>query len=86
MVELADLARTAGSEVVGSDVQARRTIDPAHFIGMGKVEELRGAVKRVREHGKRVVVLLEGGGDAEYYLAASADRVRRGSIRGIASR
>jgi GTP-binding protein HflX len=41
MVELADLARTAGTEVVGSDVQPRRTIDPAHFIGMGKVEELR---------------------------------------------
>ena len=41
MVELADLARTAGAEVVGSDVQQRRTVDPAHFIGMGKVEELR---------------------------------------------
>lgn len=41
MTELADLARTAGAEVVGSDVQKRSDIDPAHFIGMGKVEELR---------------------------------------------
>ena len=41
MVELADLARTAGAEVVGSDVQRRSAVDPAHFIGMGKVEELR---------------------------------------------
>ena len=41
MTELADLARTAGAEVVGSDVQRRSGVDPAHFIGMGKVEELR---------------------------------------------
>ena len=41
MAELADLARTAGAEVVGSDVQRRSEIDPAHFIGMGKVESLR---------------------------------------------
>ena len=42
MGELADLARTAGTEVVGSDVQRRSEVDPAHFIGMGKVESLRG--------------------------------------------
>jgi len=41
MAELADLARTAGAEVVGSDVQRRSQVDPAHFIGMGKVESLR---------------------------------------------
>jgi GTP-binding protein HflX len=41
MAELADLARTAGAEIVGSEVQRRAAIDPAHFIGMGKVEELR---------------------------------------------
>ena len=41
MVELTDLARTAGAEVVGSDVQRRSQIDARHFIGMGKVEELR---------------------------------------------
>jgi len=41
MGELADLARTAGAEVVGSDVQRRSDVDPAHLIGMGKVEALR---------------------------------------------
>jgi GTP-binding protein HflX len=41
MLELTDLARTAGADVVGSDVQRRSQIDARHFIGMGKVEELR---------------------------------------------
>src|SRR4030088_1525679 len=41
MTELADLTRTAGADVVGSDIQRRAAVDPAHFIGMGKVEELR---------------------------------------------
>ncbi len=41
MTELADLTRTAGAEVVGSDLQRRSEVDPAHFIGAGKVEELR---------------------------------------------
>jgi GTP-binding protein HflX len=41
MNELTDLARTAGAEVVGSDVQRRSQIDARHFIGMGKVEELK---------------------------------------------
>jgi GTP-binding protein HflX len=41
MAELADLARTAGTEVVGSDVQRRSDVDPAHFIGAGKVASLR---------------------------------------------
>ena len=41
MAELADLARTAGTEVIGSDVQRRSEVDPAHFIGMGKVASLR---------------------------------------------
>jgi GTP-binding protein HflX len=41
MAELADLTRTAGADIVGLDVQRRVAVDPAHFIGMGKVEELR---------------------------------------------
>ncbi|HKW72544.1 MAG TPA: GTPase HflX [Candidatus Dormibacteraeota bacterium] len=41
MTELADLTRTAGAEVVGSDVQRRSEVEPAHLIGMGKVESLR---------------------------------------------
>jgi GTPase len=41
MLELADLTRTAGADVVGTDVQKRSGIEPAHFIGMGRVEGLR---------------------------------------------
>jgi GTP-binding protein HflX len=41
MAELADLTRTAGADVVGADVQRRSGVDPAHFIGMGKLNELR---------------------------------------------
>jgi GTP-binding protein HflX len=39
--ELADLTRTAGGEVVGTEVQRRPEVDPALFIGKGKVEELK---------------------------------------------
>ncbi len=56
MSELADLARTAGAEVVGSDVQRRSEVDAAHLIGMGKVEELRDMK---REGGFDVVVCNE---------------------------
>jgi GTP-binding protein HflX len=41
MSELGDLTRTAGGEVVGSEVQRRSEVDPALFIGKGKLEELR---------------------------------------------
>jgi GTP-binding protein HflX len=45
MTELAELARTAGAEVVGADLQRRAEIDPAHFIGAGKVESLHEMVR-----------------------------------------
>ena len=41
MEELAELARTAGAEVVGSDVQHLRTPNPLTCYGKGKVEELK---------------------------------------------
>ncbi|MGH7776707.1 MAG: GTPase HflX [Candidatus Dormibacterales bacterium] len=41
MIELAELCRTAGADVVGQDVQRREDVDPAHFIGSGKVQELK---------------------------------------------
>ena len=41
MAELADLARTSGVDVVGSEVQKRSRIEPAHFIGMSRVDRLR---------------------------------------------
>ena len=40
--ELARLADTAGVDVVGEAVQTVRRINPASFIGQGKVEEVRG--------------------------------------------
>jgi len=41
------LADTAGAEVVGRVLQERPDIDPAYFIGRGKVSELRGMVKEL---------------------------------------
>ena len=38
--ELAQLADTAGAQVVGRAVQSRKTPDPATFIGKGKAEEI----------------------------------------------
>ena len=45
MAELAELARTAGAEVVGTDLQRRAEIEPSHFIGAGKVDTLREMVR-----------------------------------------
>ena len=41
MAELEELSRTAGAEVVGQEVQRRAEVDPALFIGKGKVAELK---------------------------------------------
>jgi len=51
--ELAQLALTAGAEVLDRIVQNRRTPDPGTFIGKGKVEELKRAV---RHHGANLVI------------------------------
>ncbi|HEY0493784.1 MAG TPA: GTPase HflX [Candidatus Dormibacteraeota bacterium] len=40
MLELGELARTAGVAVVGTETQRRQHPDPALFIGKGKAEEL----------------------------------------------
>jgi GTP-binding protein HflX len=48
LLELAELARTAGADVVGSEVQRRDVPDSALFIGKGKVEELRESHARMR--------------------------------------
>ncbi len=39
-MELANLAKTAGADVVGAEWQNRRHIDPNWYIGKGKAEEL----------------------------------------------
>ena len=41
MAELADLTRTAGGEVVGTEVQRRSEVDPALFVGKGKLDDLK---------------------------------------------
>ena len=41
MRELEELTRTAGGEVVESDVQRREQVEPALFVGRGKVAEMR---------------------------------------------
>ena len=40
LAELANLALTAGAEVVGAEWQNRRHIDPHWYVGKGKAEEL----------------------------------------------
>jgi GTPase len=40
LIELANLATTAGAEVVGAEWQNRRHVDPNWYVGKGKAEEL----------------------------------------------
>ncbi len=40
LLELSELARTAGATVVGTEVQRRARPDPALFLGSGKVDQL----------------------------------------------
>jgi len=40
LAELANLAVTAGAEVVGAEWQNRRHVDPNWYVGKGKAEEL----------------------------------------------
>jgi GTP-binding protein HflX len=51
--ELRLLADTAGAEVAGTIVQARPTIDPATYIGKGKIRELKTAIE---ENGANLVI------------------------------
>ena len=48
MRELAELTRTAGGEVVGTDVQRRDEVEPALFVGRGKVDEIRAHREELR--------------------------------------
>jgi len=41
LLELAELARSAGGQVAGSIFQMRDKVDPATMIGSGKIEELK---------------------------------------------
>jgi len=48
LVELANLATTAGAEVVGAEWQNRRHVDPNWYVGKGKAEELVAAKSETR--------------------------------------
>ena len=39
--ELAELAKTAGAEVVGTVIQKRERIHPGTYVGKGKIDEIR---------------------------------------------
>ena len=41
MRELAELTTTAGAEVVATDLQRRAEVEPATFVGRGKIEEVK---------------------------------------------
>jgi protease-4 len=43
--------------------------------GFGKIQELREAFLDFRQSGKKVVFFMEQGGNKEYYLASSGDRI-----------
>ena len=46
LTELAQLAATAGAEVVGAEWQNRRHVDPNWYVGKGKAEELKAAYRK----------------------------------------
>ncbi|MGH9815492.1 MAG: GTPase HflX, partial [Candidatus Acidiferrales bacterium] len=48
LLELEELARGAGAQVVGSLVQMRDAIDPATLVGRGKLDEIKTEA-RMRE-------------------------------------
>ncbi len=56
MRELAELTRTAGGEVVAMEVQRREEVDPALYVGRGKVAEL---ARRRLELGYDLVICNE---------------------------
>ncbi len=53
LAELANLATTAGAEVVGAEWQNRRHVDPNWYVGKGKAEELAAAR---RETGYNILI------------------------------
>ena len=48
LAELAALADTAGVEVVGETIQARKSLDPKFFIGSGKAAEVAAKAAELR--------------------------------------
>ncbi|HEY2029152.1 MAG TPA: signal peptide peptidase SppA [Myxococcales bacterium] len=44
-------------------------------IGMGRADELRAEIENLRARGKKTIFYLESGGDLEYSVATSTDRI-----------
>jgi protease-4 len=44
-------------------------------LGWGRLAELRTSIKALRDAGKKVVVHLDGGSDAEVFVASAADKI-----------
>lgn len=47
LLELAELARTAGAETVGTVIQARDYVQPNTYIGQGKIEEVKELIDKL---------------------------------------
>jgi protease-4 len=50
-------------------------IDNLSDLGVGKAEEVRRIVLRLRARGKKIIAVLLRGGDSEYLIASAADKV-----------
>jgi len=50
-------------------------IDNLTDVGMGRSEELRQSILRLRVAGKKVIAVLHAAGDSEYLVASAADKV-----------
>ncbi len=68
---LAKLTRVASDSSIDGLLLRIRSMG----LGLARAEELHSALLRVRSAGKRVVALLEEGGDAEYLVACAAEKV-----------
>ena len=71
-----------GLDAVAHDPRVKALVVSLHGVGLNltQVEELRNAVKLIREKGKRTYIIaadygVGGGGLAEYYLASAFDEV-----------
>ena len=53
LLELTDLTKTAGAEVVGYDFQILREISPATIFGKGKLESM---LEQIRDKGANIII------------------------------
>ena len=63
LVELAELAKTLGLEVVGQFTQKRASFDSAAYIGVGKRQEVREFIEAQQEAADRLLQADAGAHD-----------------------